>query len=463
MSCGFADLRLVDYSVIPGKAYSVINGGYTPLVITFDTEMIKNEAEQLVSVSYYGGTVNGDFRWQGNVLYFTPSAGWSYGVLYTLTISGSAFAKDGRELRTAHYIPFYVETNNTAPVLISYSPANGAPVGVRPEEGTVLVLDFSAPMDSISTEEAFTWDCPGEKNFSWSNGNTRVEITAKDVLTPWTTYHWSLGERALSQERIPLARSFSGEFVTNLDQMLPGVERCYPMIQSGLLWTETGGMLSSDLGINQGIGISFNKAMNHDSVTQSLRFEPALAGNVEILSDTEIVFVPTQSLENETTYTMIVSKETTDISGLKLGEDYIEYFTPDLPYLDVFEISTGSVLLSGPDLENGLCHAVTLTGLNELRITIRFSLMFTNDAVVDMASRIVLEPYFPPSLLPIALQAVIPQSADTVVFEWTGLEAGSAAQSKYYRLSIPGGKGGISNGTSSYLKENRYLYFEVVP
>jgi hypothetical protein len=91
-----------------------------------------------------------------------------------------------------------------------------------------------------------------------------------------------------------------------------------------------------------------------------------------------------------------------------------------------------------------------------------FTLPLTNQAEADLVSRISLVPYYPPSLFPTALRAASIISSDIIAFEWDGVEAG-IAEPHYYKLTIPGGRGGVSDGASGYFKETRYLYIEVLP
>jgi hypothetical protein len=45
---------------------------------------------------------------------------------------------------------------------------------------------------------------------------------------------------------------------------------------------------------------------------------------------------------------------------------------------------------------------------------------------------------------------------------WEGLEAGTEEEPHYYRLSLPGGRNGISSGYGSFLEKDFYFYFKVV-
>jgi hypothetical protein len=46
--------------------------------------------------------------------------------------------------------------------------------------------------------------------------------------------------------------------------------------------------------------------------------------------------------------------------------------------------------------------------------------------------------------------------------EWEGLQSSKPEEPHYYKLTLPGGRNGISNGEGSYLKEEAYFIFEAV-
>src|SRR5690606_11857389 len=105
--CGFADLRPVSFSTRPAQPYAVLPGERTPLELRFGADMDRREAERALAVSNFSGSVEGDLAWDGRTLRFHPVEPWSPGVLYTLSVSGSIRAADGRELRPSASIPFY--------------------------------------------------------------------------------------------------------------------------------------------------------------------------------------------------------------------------------------------------------------------------------------------------------------------------------------------------------------------
>jgi hypothetical protein len=464
VSCGFMDLRPVFLDIYPSEANTVLKDTHTPLVLRFDTGMDRSSAEALANVAFNGGRVEGRLSWEGNTLYYRPVAGWFPGRPYHLDLSGIAYALDGRELRVERYIPFFAVSREALPTLIRFSPDDGSVVGVNAEEGCTLELFFSEPMDRASVERAFTADGMDNFGFIWADEDRLLTVRFSGNLKPWTVYHWTITDKALDKRGAPLAKEASAQFITGKDTLLPKPVDVYPMLLSGGKWLPTGGTIETDLGSSQGIGIEFNKEMDEESMLRSLRLEPALSGRSEFLSPSSFVYIPDKDPEPETVYTLIISADTKDRSGLKIGADYERRFTADLPYLQFLSITAdGGNIIKGNTIKTGAVLQVPVEEAQDGKICLKihFSHLFTEEAMADAAFRISLEVFFPGTLSPISLRSARWVS-DELRLEWEGLEAGKPDEAHYYKFGIPGGRNGITDGKGSYLKEDFTIYLKGV-
>jgi hypothetical protein len=318
-------------------------------------------------------------------------------------------------------------------------------------------------MNRFSTEDAVVIDGAGEREFLWSDDDKIVEVLPKKNLLPWTVYRWTLNGKARSRDGAPLAKAADASFTTDIDRTLPEVTETCPLIRpgsgAGVWWQRTGRSLENGLGSGQAIGICFSKAMD-DSALKAVRFEPAFAGRFERWTNSSIVFIPDRDPEPETAYTLFVSAEAKDVSGLKMAKERRFYFTPDIPYLVPLSLRAGRTYLDNPINNSSLKTPVIMPdGL--LGITIRFSHLFTLDAKTGAVRFLRLEPYFPGITAPAHLRSVH-WLDDTVILEWEGVLPDKNGTPRYYRLVLPGGKAGISDGKGSYLKENLNFFVEVI-
>jgi hypothetical protein len=458
ISCGFVDLRPIRCSIEPDTTDSVLTDSYSPVIIKFDTEMEKYDVENILQVTSVTGVMTGDISWNGNDLYFTPVSGWTAGIRYTLGLSGTVRSIDGRDLRLQRYISFYAINKNEPPLLEWYFPANGTSTGTC---DVVPEFYFSRSMDRLTVESAFTLEGIGNKTFEWSDDDKRLKIFIDKALSPWVSYRWNLRDSAKSIDGVPLPKTYSGYFTTNLDQTLPFVTGVFPVLNSDGSWYPTGAAIETGLAPGEGIAIEFNKPMG-ENVLRSVRIEPSVTGRTELLSEKSIIYIFTKDPEPQTIYTLIVSAETRDNEGLKLGADYKINFTPDIPFLDILSFSTGNVSITENIVSNSVIPVQITPGTGELVFSIRFSLPFTLEEKQNTAQKIILTSFFPRTLAPVALQFVSWNFDDRLFMRWEGLNTGSIEIPHYYKLTIPGGKTGINNGMGMYFKEDIVLYLEAV-
>jgi len=459
-SCGFVDLRPVGITIEPNVSGTLLSEPYTPVVLRFDTEMEKNDAEGILQVSTESGVVLGDRFWEGNNLYFVPTAGWTAGIRHTLSLSGTIRTIDGRELRLERFISFYAINMNEPPVLKSFSPADCASIGTSK---FVLELHFSRSMDRLTVESALTFEGIGNKTFEWSANDTILKIIPDNDLSPWTSYRWSLKDSAKSADGVPLPKTYSSQFITDLDKTLPKVEKIYPVLKDENRWFPTGRNIETGLGSGHGIAIEFSKAMGENAL-RSVRFDPSLSGRAELLSEKSIVYIFSADPKPETTYTLIISGDTKDSEGLKLGTDFTINFIPDIPYLNLLYLKADYYPAVIEDFSEAkkIIKIPVDPATKELSFTLHFSLQFNEEEKQNTALKILLNYFFPRILAPVALRNVFWINNDLLQMEWEGLEAGSEYEPHYYKLTIPGGKSGITCGEGIYMKEDLTILLEVI-
>ncbi|WP_461247114.1 Ig-like domain-containing domain [Treponema sp. R6D11] len=456
LSCGFADLRPIGITIEPGISDSLLAEAYSPVILTFSAQMEKNEAEGILQVSSDSGVVNGDRFWKDNSLYFVPVAGWTAGVRYTLTLSGTINSVDGREMRLERFVSFYAINKNNRPFLEWYSPSCGESTGTV---GVCFEFHFSRPMDRLSVESALSLNGITAKTFEWSDNDKILNVIPESKLSAFTLYKWNLQDSAKSTDGVPLAKTYSSYFTTDIDILLPHVENVYPVINTDGQWFPTGANIETGLMLGQGIAISFNKPMG-ENVLRSLRFEPSLTGRVDSLSEKSIVYIFTKDPEPEKTYTLIVSGDTQDVSGLKLGEDYKVIFTPDILFLNILSFSAADVpLVIDKNLSDLILSVPVEPATNEMFLSIRFSLPFKNEEKQNIALKISLNAFFPKTISPTALKKANWVGGDILQMWWEGLTAGYE-EPHFYKLTIPGGKGGITMTDGTYMKEDFIVYLE---
>jgi len=454
----FVDLRPIGIKIEPDETDSLLPDFYSPVILKFDTEMQKDDVEGIMQINSDIGSVRGDKHWEENNLYFVPAQGWTAGVRYTLSLLGTFRSVDKREMRIERFVSFYAVNKNSPPVLESYSPVNGSSIGTN---NAVFEFHFSRSMEKNTVESALTFEGIGNKTFEWLDNDKTLKVTPDKSLSPWIMYIWNLKDSAKSVDGVPLPKTYSGYFTTDLDRTLPKVTSVYPALFSDGCWYPSGTNLETGLPPGHGIAVSFNKPMG-ENVLRSLRFEPSLTGRAEMLSEKSIVYIFTKNPEPESTYTLIVSGDAKDSEGLKIGSDYKLNFNVDIPYLNVLSISAGNnQLMEDFSSTNNVFPVHVDQATKQITLSIYFSLIFSLEEKQNTPQKITLLPFFPRTIAPSALRYVHWISDDRLLLEWEGLSAEDEVP-HYYKLTIPGGKNGIISDSGFYMKEDVIIYLEAI-
>jgi len=462
LCCGFVDLRPIEIKIFPDKPDTVLSNEKSPITIRFGTNMIKNEAEKIMSVSSDIGVIECDRSWDGRVLKLIPVSGWTAGIRYLLCINGYARSVDGREFQFDRNIYFYAINKNAPPLVESFSPYNGESINANKFN---MEINFSQPMDNIYTEQALTINGISDIKYEWINNDKTLKIFSEKPLSPWTIYRWTIKTEAKSKDGVPLVKSFSGMFITDKDRVMPEVVDVYPAVQSNGQWFPTGDILEKGFGPSLGLIVNFNKPME-DEALRSLRFSPSISGRTEWLSDKKLVFIPNQDPEPQKEYLLIISGDAKDSEGIKIGTDYCRSFITDIPYLQILSISSDGENLDYSKVNdeniNNLILPVKVSETDRglVRISIHFSFLLDEEVKQKTTLAITLQSFFPGSLDPIALCFAFWPSDDRLIMEWERLSFGSSTEPHFYKLFIPGGRGGIENGNGLYLKKDICVYLE---
>ncbi|GMO25514.1 MAG: hypothetical protein Ta2B_05120 [Termitinemataceae bacterium] len=471
-SCGFADLRPIAVTINPSESDTVLPDIKTPLSISFDTNMQMNETENLITVSYFDGNVECDTQWENGTLFLTPVAGWIPGVRYVFAANGTAISTDNREVFLSYYMPFFAVTDEPPPYLVSYKPNDSASVGVTKESGAFLQLIFSCSMERRSVEDNITISGFNDKEFTWNTDSTELVVTNKEKIAPWTIINWKLGSDVYNTNGVPIVKEEGSQFTTDIDIKVPIVESVFPMLKikdeyGAYSWVYTGVDIETGLGALNAIGVKFSKEIDPKSITNCIRFDPAISGTIDQLSGNTIIFIPNGFPLIDTLYRLTISSEIKDIYGLKLADDYQTNFIADIPYLKIKNISfTGSSTtnLNEAQIIDGAVSPIFVSTVEKtLLCLIEFSMPIVDiQKQIGFVNDIRMEIFFPDTLHPVALtraEWVLGGTNNTLLLEFHGIE--KAAGTSYYKLYFPGGSTGLSNGKGSFLKDSVSVYLDV--
>jgi hypothetical protein len=459
-SCTLIDLRTVSVTVDPSTPYTVLQSCDAVITVRFSAEPLRLEAERAFSVQSGSGAVEGDFTWDGTCFSWKPVSPWEPGVRYQLMLSGTIQTVDGREARPEIELPFYVLRASGPPLLVLFSPEDGATTGVGEKGSEVLTLWFSEPMDGRTVRDALSLRPSSAFGMSWSADLTTVSLILEEPLSPCASYVWTLATTATALDGAPVPRETRASFVTDLDATAPRVERTFPVILSSGAWIEAAPDLSF-LDAGQSIAVLFSEAVETASARSSVRIDPSRTGYVDAVSPRLVVYTPERDWEPGTALTLLVSDDVKDVSGLSMVEGYRELFTPIVPFLRVLQVESGDGELS-LDLGGDAVLPVTVGAAPDglFIVTISFSSAFDAAAKVAALEGVSLSVFFPSSIPVPSLRSVSWPSDDTMSLHWEGFRRSDPGSTHYYRLSVTGGQSGVRGGSGLYLEEDASIYLE---
>jgi hypothetical protein len=175
------------------------------------------------------------------------------------------------------------------------------------------------------------------------------------------------------------------------------------------------------------------------------------------------VFIPDRDPSPGIVYTMTISGDVLDSTGLKMGDDHTFFFKADIPFLTIYSLKIDYEEEIKSPARGGVSPAlIDVPSGGVLRFIVNFSLPFTPEAQSSETFRISLEPFFPGNLQPASLRFAYWLSPDQLRMDWEGLEAETEKEPQYYRLTIPGGRNGINTGNGSYPEENFDFYIQTI-
>lgn len=438
-ACSLVDLREVTVRSEPVRPYAVLDDKWSPVRIRFAAPMDRGPIEEAFRVEAEGSNVEGDICWDDSVLSFTPHAGWLAGIRYRMILSGVFSATDGRKAYPDFDVPFFYARCAGAPVLVSHYPGDGASIYCDADRGARIELRFSEPMDRKSVETSFSVQPNVDMDLLWDTDGVELRAVPKAPLDPCATYRWRIDADAASIDGAPLARVESGRFTTDADAIPPRVDRVFVAMRSGSRWVETSDILA-EIPVDGAYGVAFSEPMREVSVREALSVSPSLSGRVSAMDAYRFVYIPETDAKGGMEYSITVSGDVRDASGLPMGSDFVEYFIAENRSLRVLSVETDSAERYEPSFESTSVIPILPVTVGEvdgqLVLMIRFSECLDEADRIEMMTRIRVSAFFPSSVEPPQLRSASWPSDDIVLLTWEDLRSSDSTCERFYRLIV---------------------------
>ncbi len=284
----------------------------TGVNVSVGTDIKVTFNEQMNTSSYENGIVlipevKGTYHWDRNTLSFTPKGELRYSTEYHVTVGLGLKDRAGNAMENLFLFSFTTEPDTYPPHVISHSP-----FGVEVDIWIDVTVTFSEDMDGQSVESAFSISPHVEGSFSW-NGTTL--FFSHNEFASNTVYTVTIGSNAKDDDGNSLSEPYQFSFTSKIDPYSPFVVEVDPKGKA--------------VPVDSDITISFNEAMELNSLYRAIVIEPSIAGSTQMEGDSIVVFTPNGLLVKGTTYNVTVTIEAEDLAGNRMQTNYSWEFTTE--------------------------------------------------------------------------------------------------------------------------------------
>lgn len=220
-------------------------------------------------------------------------------------------------------------TVSAPPSVAATSPSSGS--SAVPRNSTIQVT-FSAVMDRLSTQSAFSATPPVTCGWSWSSGDTVATCTPSADLAADTLYTFAVSSAARGADATPLASAYTWSIRTLPTSGGPSVVSVSPYAGS------------SSAGANTAVAVTFSQAMDARSTEQAFSLQQisgagspcyvigatplcAQNGGTFAWSGSTLTFTPAVDLENSTEYAIAVRTTATNTGATQMPSGFASSFT----------------------------------------------------------------------------------------------------------------------------------------
>ena len=305
------------------------------IVVSFNRPVVPlsatAEAADLPSPIVVQPPVEGAGEWVNTSLFvFTPASPLRGGTTYIVTVPDGLTSVDGAALEA----PFTWRFSTLPPQIVAVRPAAGA-TGVL--LGEAVTVTFSQPMDTVSTEAAFSLLFGGDAvagALSWDEANTELTFTPTNGLELDSTYVINLAPTALGEGGFAaLAEGWSSSFTT---VPLPGVASTNPANGATDVSPWWGG-----------VSISFRSPMNPDTLKDRITISPTPDSWFPNVYEDGTGMYLEFALSPNSTYIVTLLAGMEDIYGNATLTDYILTFTTERMPDSATPLNVGRLAVTG--------------------------------------------------------------------------------------------------------------------
>lgn len=303
----------------------------SPIVIDFSKPMDRSLVESAISISAPGGNTSFTPSWVFDTrLILNFSAGLTQGKKYEISLNASSTKdKDGNRMAKNFISSFYTIGVGGAPTVVATNPPLSGELQLGWPVNSDLVVQFSQPMDPVSTNNAVTIE-GASALFTpiWDASFRELTLRLKSPLNLGATYRLRVNVNAKSALGIALDKEYLVAFSTATTLVVP----TFTVTVGTTTWA-----LNPDPFVNSFIDVSkfdnfrfdFSTPMALKNINGEIRFSPGINGSFEWINNQRLQFTPSSPLVTGQQYRLSIARDFTSASGVGMNQAYTVDFTVD--------------------------------------------------------------------------------------------------------------------------------------
>jgi outer membrane protein assembly factor BamB len=346
--------------------------------VTFSEPMNQTSVEEAFSIS---PALQGSILWLGETMEFTPIQELNFETKYEIKIStlakdlvGNTLDGNGDGIGEDSTMDDYEANFKTRSLIDEIPPivqfTTPSDIKVNVDVWSKIVIHFSEPMNRTSTENSIHTIPSISGDFYWDILGLELSLVPDRYLAFYTKYTLTLdGAMARDTSGNTLDgntnRISEGAPADNYSWLFRTVSQPVNETTSPIVLATNPSDRSIDVDIDTIIEITFNEEMNKTATEAAFSFLPSTPG-ILIWENTTMIFQPSSVFEYNTTYTVLVKSNATDLSGSFLDGNF-DLITEGSPIDDFsWEFTTISK-------ENSELFEIVITGTTKIEISLGVS------------------------------------------------------------------------------------------
>jgi hypothetical protein len=453
-SCDLIDLTGLEIIAFPSENYQILDKGSYPL-ITFSKDMRESDNEQFIYIENLGDQIPSDYFWGKNNVELRPKEPLEQGVLYHLVVQGRLITQSGQSYEGSELIPFYSASSAPVNRLESFTPLTEKTINIYDS----LTFTFLKEIEKDSFLEEFRL-IPAEE-YELTIDDLIVTVTPKIQWTNLTRYTWKLDKQTASIDDFFLIQEYEGNFLVQEDIEPPELTDTFSLNYDGNDPLYPSGPDLNSILIDDSICLRWNEPLDIQSLINGLTLEPGLSGIIHQHSSTEFIFSPTERLDFQTDYVLVLDTSISDIAGNSLKEELRFPFTPSTISAMSFDSITvihagGSTFLDTYNDDIVYPCEPGSPPRNTLTFQLRFNTAYLSDQEkLRIVDNIRVSVIFPQTNPPIKTYTSWPLD-DELHLSYEDFDTGTSYP-LYHELRIIGGSKTLNERTGGYFTEDIYV------